>query len=168
MTVGIYTERFHLRELDTADASERYLGWFKDTLAARYITTSAGSLTELREYIQTKMGRKDVLFMGIFDRATDRHIGNIKYEPVNTDAGYAIMGILIGEPEYRGKRVTHEVLVASAMWLQVHRGIRQIALGVHAENSAAIRAYERVGFVVEDTTHIAGPHPESLTMVWHI
>ena len=170
MTVEIDTERFHLRELGVDDATERYLGWFGDSAAVKYISAAAATeqRSDLQEYVRRRMVRDDVLFLGIFDRETGLHVGNIKYEPVSTSDGYAIMGVLIGEPEYRGRGVTPEVLLASAIWLKEHRRIRQIVLGVHAENTAAIRAYERVGFVVEETPHVQGPHPDSLTMVWHL
>lgn len=168
--VHITTERLVLRELTVDDVSPRYLAWFSDPAAAKYIAAAAHTrvLEDLRAFVQARTSRDDVLFLGIFDAATGAHLGNIKYEPVDTIAGYAIMGILIGEPEYRGRGVAPEALMASARWLQAHRSIRQIVLGVQAQNTAAIRAYERVGFVVEDTPHIAEPHPDSLTMVWHL
>jgi [ribosomal protein S5]-alanine N-acetyltransferase len=168
--VSITTARFVLRELTVDDVSSRYLSWFSDAAAAKYIGAAGHTkqLQDLRDYVQERTGRDDVLFLGIFDAATGAHVGNIKYQPVDPNAGYAIMGVLIGEPEFRGKGVTPEVLTASARWLQAHRGIRQILLGVHTENTAAVRAYERVGFVIEDTPHISGPRPGSLTMTWHL
>jgi len=172
MTKGVSftTARFLLRELTVDDVSTRYLSWFGDAAAAKYIGAAGHTtqLQDLRDYIQARTGRDDVLFLGIFDAATGVHVGNIKYEPVDTHAGHAIMGVLIGEPEYRGRGVAPEVLTASARWLQFHRGIRQIVLGVHAENTPAIRAYERVGFVIEDTPHIPARSDGALTMVWHL
>lgn len=170
MTISIETERLFLRELRIEDATEVYLGWFKDATATRYICTAVVTkeLTDLRRYVLERAGREDVLFLGIFEKVSGLHIGNIKYEPVDTVAGFAIMGILIGDPAYRGMGVTPEVLKVSAAWLKAHRGIRQIVLRVLAEHTAAVRAYERVGFVVEDTPHIATPYPGSMTMVWHL
>ena len=170
MSVEMDTERFHLRELAEEDATERYLAWFLDPAAAQYISAAASTkkLSDLRGYIEARGGRDDVLFLAIFDRMSGLHVGNIKYEPVDSIAGFAVMGVLIGDPEYRGKGVTPEVLVASASWLQENRGIREIVLGVHTDNAAAIRAYERVGFLVAPTPHIPRAHPEQTTMVWHL
>jgi [ribosomal protein S5]-alanine N-acetyltransferase len=170
MTIEIDTERFRLRELGVGDATERYLAWFRDSAAAKYISSAAATreLTHVREYIGVRCGRDDVLFLGIFDRESGLHIGNIKYEPVDVGAGYAIMGVLIGDPAYRGKGVTPEVLLASGRWLQAHRGIRDIVLGVDTENSGAVRAYRRVGFVEAATPHIPKLGPQVTTMVWHL
>ena len=170
MTVAFDTERFHLRELSEADVTDRYLGWFRDPVATRYISSAAATreLSDLRKYVGERVGRDDVLFLGIFDRAGGLHIGNIKYEPLDSHQGYAIMGILVGDPAYRGKGVASEVLKVSAQWLRSHRGITQIILGVGSDNRAAVRAYEAAGFVVESSPHIPGSHPGAITMVLHL
>jgi ribosomal-protein-alanine N-acetyltransferase len=166
----IHTPRFLLRELAETDVTKRYLGWFRDSDATRFITAAAKTrtLSDLADYVRERVGRLDVVFLGIFEKTTGRHIGNIKYEPVNADEGYAIMGILIGEPAWRGKGVTAEVLTASAQWLKAHRKINQILLGVSEDNPAAIRAYGKVGFVVAGTPHIPKTVPGAVTMVWRL
>src|SRR5687767_6865681 len=112
MGVEILTERFLLRELGIADVTERYLGWLGEPEAKKYIAAAASTkgLSDLRRYVEERANRNDILFLGIFDRSTGMHVGNIKYEPVDSELGYAVMGVLIGEPEYRGKGVTPEIL----------------------------------------------------------
>ena len=161
------TTRFRLRELTLEDVTERYLGWFRDPEAARHIASAGAThtLSDLTAFVAARLNRDDVLFLGIFDRTTGEHIGNLKYEPVNAAEGYAIMGILIGEPEYRGRGVAAEVLAASAQWLRDRRQITQIVLGVSTDNERAIRSYQSAGFAIEDSPHMPGPHPEYYTMV---
>lgn len=168
-SANIVTERFVMRALTAADATQRYLGWLHDQAASKYIVTAAQTraLEELQGYVREREGRDDVLFLGIFDRSSGVHIGNIKYEPVDRDLGYAVMGMLIGDAAYRGHGVAAEVLKASGAWLRRHRGVRQIVLGVETENVAAIRAYEKVGFVVAQTPYI-DPSPGAVTMVWRL
>jgi ribosomal-protein-alanine N-acetyltransferase len=167
MRVEIVSERYVMRELRLSDVTERYLGWFSDAQARRYIAAAASTreLSDLKHFVQERVDRADVLFLGIFDKATSLHIGNIKYEPVNSELGYAVMGVMIGDPAYRGKGVTPEVLRASGEWLNEHRNIRQIVLGVHKDNREAIRAYEKAGFAIASSPYVS-PSPDSLTMVW--
>ena len=94
--------------------------------------------------------------------------GNIKYEPVHTELGYAIMGILLGDPDWRGKGVAVEVLAASADWLRKYYRIEQIILGVSRSHTAAISAYQKVGFIEESTPFIPNVLPENMTMVLHL
>lgn len=166
--VEINTERFLLRELTIGDVSSRYLGWLSDYEAKKWISAAVATkkLSDLRQYVLERIGRDDILFLGIFEKTNGLHIGNIKYEPVNSDLGYAIMGMLIGDHAYRSKGVAAEVLSASAGWLKEHRNIRQIVLGVSKDNPAAVKAYEKVGFVAKDTPHIQKPIPGAITMVW--
>ncbi len=166
--IDIRSERFRLRELRVADATDRYLGWLRDGATARHIVAAADTadLDRLRSYLRERVGRADVLFLGIFDGVTGLHIGNIKYEPLDSTLGYAIMGILIGDTAYHGKGVAGEVLAASARWLQANRGINEIVLGVSPDNVAAIRAYEKTGFVVASSRHLPKPAGGAITMCW--
>lgn len=169
MRTEILSERFVLRELTVSDVTERYLGWLRDPETRKYIATASSTqgLVDLRAYVEERVDRDDVLFLGVFDRTTGMHIGNIKYEPVDSELGYAVMGVLIGEPAYRGKGVTPEILRASTGWLRENRNIKQIILGVSKDNHGAIRAYEKSGFAVASSPFIPDT-PGALTMVWEL
>lgn len=166
--IEIVTPRFILRSLAADDVSDRYLGWFRDPDAERFIdaakTTSA--LSDLERYVRERVGRDDVVFLGIFEKETQLHIGNIKYEPVNSEEGFAVMGILVGDASYRGKGVTSEVLAATTRWLKENRRIRTIRLGVAKGNYQAIRAYEKAGFEVVHAAEAGSK--DAWTMVLHL
>ena len=168
--VEIPTERFLLRELSSGDVSERYLSWLRTDEAQKRIVAAAATkkLSDLRQYVLERIGRKDVLFLGIFEKASGAHIGNIKFEPVDQVHGYAVMGILIGEPEWRGKGVAEEVIYRSTVWLQHTWGIREILLGVAPNNPAAIKAYKKVGFKRERTKRIEVDPNITISMVLHL
>jgi len=159
---------FYLRPLKPSDATETYLGWFRDTSAQKYIVTARENKTveNLAKYIADKIGKENVLFLGIFDKNHEKHIGNIKFEPIDTAAGYAILGILIGNPEYRGRKVASITIKAAAAWLKMHRGIHRLLLGVHADNIPAIKAYESIGFQITQSDILKSDLPENLVMAW--
>lgn len=163
----IVTERFVLRPLQVSDVGERYLSWMRDADALKFITAAARieKLADLAEYVRQRVGREDVLFLGIFEHDSHLHIGNIKYEPLDSAKGEATMGILIGDANYRGKGVTGEVIKASGEWLKANRGVRRILLGVSSDNAAAMRAYEKVGFVPLNPPSDYAPGA-GWTMVW--
>lgn len=146
------------------DVTERYAQWLIDEVSSRYICNKH-SFSELQQYVVDRQSLPNVMFMGIFDKTSGLHIGNIKYEPINSDSGYAVMGILIGQAEWRGQGVAKEVIVATAIWLFKFRNVRQIVLGVSRENSPAIRAYKKIGFIEATTEHISAVSPDGLTMV---
>lgn len=168
--IEISTERFVLRPLTVHDVTEIYLGWLSDFEVKKFITSAATfqNLSSLRQYVLDRIGREDILNLGIFDKTNGLHIGNIKYEPVNLVLGYAVMGVLIGDPAYRGKGVAAEALIASARWLKENRNTRQILLGVSKDNYMAIRTYHRVGFEVGETPYIQEEMPGDIKMIWQL
>ena len=165
--IEIKSERFILRNLTEDDVSEKYLGWLNKDTAKRYITYAKHqrTLDDLRCYILNKLEKEDVCLLGIYLKDNLFHIGNIKYEPIDMENRHAIMGILIGEQNWHNKGVGPEVIKASAKWLQVTKGVEQIALGVDVENKAAIKAYGKVGFVVSEVPYI-NSKPNILSMLW--
>jgi ribosomal-protein-alanine N-acetyltransferase len=169
-SIEIPTKRFLLRSLSEQDVTERYLSWFNDCEAKKFITAAAlnQSLSDLKKYVVDRINCDDLLFLAIFDKNNGLHVGNIKYEPVNVLQGYAVMGILIGDPAYRGKGLMAEVLKASTEWLKEHRMIRQVLLGVSRKNLAAVRAYKKAGFLVATTPHIHCSRIDLITMILHL
>lgn len=156
MTSGpvLETERFTLRPLQVDDANEHYLSWFQDpgtdNIEAKQTTRS---LADLQLYVSEKIARPDVVFLGVFERGSQLHVGNVKFEPVDRDKGYAVFGILIGMEEFRGKGVAGEVIRSCAKWLK-EQGVHEIVLGVSTDNTPAIRAYKKAGFQIGDTEHL--------------
>lgn len=163
------TTRFVLRPLLPDDVTETYSGWFDDPEVAPYILTARRphDVASLRRYIEERFGRNDVLFLGIFTLDGNTHIGNIKYEPVDERGGSAVMGILIGDRAWRGRGVAREVIVASARWLQTHRGIRDIYLATAKDHHTAIATYEKIGFRIEVGTRMQVKEG-SICMAWYL
>lgn len=147
----ITTDRLLMRPLTIEDASERYLAWFRGAGAARIrASSSTTDISDLREYIQVRTSRDDVLFLGIFERQTDDHVGNLKYEPVLPD-GRAVLGIFLGEAAARGKGYAGEAISAANLWIKDFRAVQSVFLGVEADNVPAIRAYQKMGFGVAES-----------------
>jgi RimJ/RimL family protein N-acetyltransferase len=68
-----------------------------------------------------------------------------------TRHGSAMLAIGIGEPEYRGKGYGQEALKLIMAYGFRELNLQRLGLNVFAYNTAAIKAYERVGFVREGT-----------------
>jgi ribosomal-protein-alanine N-acetyltransferase len=149
-SVNIETKRFMLRRLTEADASEKYLSWLNDDIAGRFIqsSTMTRNLEDIRNYIREKSNISNVIFLGIFDKSSLEHIGNIKYDDIDMVRNDAVMGILIGEARFRGLGVGPEVIIGSANWLRLNLGVNRIHLAVNECNTPALRAYLKTGFVV--------------------
>ena len=163
----ISTNRFTLKPLNLGDVTQRYADWLNNSSTNLYISSKL-SLKELKGYVAERCNRDDVLFLGIFNKVDGLHIGNIKYEPVNTQKSYAVMGILRGDSAWRGKGVAGEVILASADWLHKNKNINHIVLGVNKTNAAAIRAYQKIGFIEKSSKYLPDQKIENTTMILDI
>jgi len=160
----ISTNRFILKCLDISDVTDRYAEWLNDTSTNQFISAKLTRI-DLEKYVSERLNREDVLFLGIFNKIDGLHIGNIKYEPIDSQKGYAVMGILIGEAFWRGKSVASEVILASAFWLNENKNINQIVLSVSRLNLAAIRAYQKIGFIEKSSEYLPNINNKSTTMI---
>ena len=162
----IQSKRFNLVTLRQSDVSDRYLRWINSS-NNKYIdyTSQSRSLADIQSYVAEREDDSTILFLGIFIRESNEHIGNIKFEPINFHNKTAIMGILIGEEGWRGRGVTLEVIKSSSEWLNKQYDINRIALGVDSKNIAAIKAYEKIGFKNKQTPCITITNRSQLTMV---
>ncbi|MBC6995776.1 GNAT family N-acetyltransferase [Neolewinella lacunae] len=74
--------------------------------------------------------------------------GYAKYkgsDPYVAPAEHAFLGFMFVRPEYRGCGVNQLVVAALTEWAR-QRGFSELRLRVYADNTGAIRAYEKAGF----------------------
>lgn len=142
------TRRFLIRTLLESDVSERYLSWFAEPAVARFIHAAKEkqTLTKLKAFVAEKYESDRALLLGIFELKTGKHIGNIKFEPIDFERGVAVLGVMIGDAAWRGKGIFNEVFAATSEYLQAKMKISSFWLGVEKSNLAAIKSYVKAGF----------------------
>lgn len=138
--------KIYLRELTVKDATEEYAGWLNDPEVNKYLETKSTTVGELQKYIAQKLTSDKVVFLGIFDEKTNKHIGNIKLEPLDIAGGTAVLGILIGDKNYWGRGIAKEAIGLLCNWAFKNLGLKNITLGVYSAHKGAIKTYERAGF----------------------
>lgn len=146
----VKTRRFTVRVLEEKDVTQVYASWFQNPEVARFIVAARRSQTvkSLRNYVRGKQTSDQSLLLGIFTRHTQRHIGNIKFEPIYRADKATVLGVMIGDSGWRGRGVFREVFTACAHRMESVLGIDTFALGVDNANRRAIRAYIRAGFTL--------------------
>ena len=150
--ISVTTDRFVVRTLSENDVTETYLSWFRDEAAVAHIRAakSTQTLDSLGVFVRDKQCDPRALLVGIFTREASVHIGNLKFEPIETNSDATIIGVLIGDPTWRGKGAFREAFLAAAQRLFSLLGLRTFWLGVETNNRNAIEAYRKTGFVAQD------------------
>ena len=147
----IETRRTYLRELREEDASQEYCEWLNDPTVNKFLETKSETVKGLKLYIKSKRESPDCLFLGIFSKDTDRHIGNVKLEPIDRNDKKVVLGVLIGNKSYWGRGIYTEVIKSVTEYAFSNLGLEKVCLGVISENKAAIRCYQKAGFRIDTT-----------------
>ena len=141
-------ERVYIRELTENDATERYCKWLNDPVVNKYLETREATIEDLKEYIKSRKKSPNCLFFGIFLKENNKHIGNVKLEPIDFEKKISDFGMMIGEKEYWGKGIGTEVTQLVINYAFNELNLKKIRLGVIPENIPARKVYEKVGFKV--------------------
>ena len=121
--------------------------WSNDLAARRNIGTPLPQTIEQRtaRYERDAMGEDGVDF-AVYERATERPIGIVSLFHIDYRNGSADFGILIGEPDARGKGYGTEATRLMLDYAFTALGLRNVGLTVAEWNIAGRRAYARAGF----------------------
>ncbi|MBT5638712.1 MAG: GNAT family N-acetyltransferase [Candidatus Peribacter sp.] len=139
-------ERLILRTMTEGDATQTYAEWINNPEVNLYLETKSATIEELIAYIEQKDAKDDTLFFGIFLKEEGTHIGTIKLEPIEPEEKKATIAIMIGDKEQWGKGYAGESMQLLINWCFDDLGFEKIELGAIGKNTAAIHAYEKLGF----------------------
>lgn len=153
MNAFLEGDQIYLRALEVSDATEAYLSWLNDPETTRGLMSGAypSNLEDLRRYVETVTTSKDAVMFAVCDKSSDEHIGNIKIDRFDWSSRTCELGILLGSKDHRGKGIGTEVCRLVLQYAFERLNIRKVLLAVYANNPAAIRTYEKLGFVMEGT-----------------
>ena len=140
-----------LRPMEAADADD-VVRWRSDPsilgqMFADEPPTREGHLHWL-ETIQACGNRQEFI---IIERAIGRSIGTIGLSDIDHKNLRAEYGILVGEADARGKGYAREASQLILRYAFGDLGLRRVYLCVFADNAAAIKLYEHLGFQIEGT-----------------
>lgn len=142
------TDRFLIRRLDPVmDDFAAYLSWIQDVDSNPFIhgVNAGATIESLKQYVLEKNGSCNSLLMGIFEKLSMQHIGNVKLEPIISEQ-YAVIGILIGDKGWRGHGVGFEVMSKICHFSFSDLNLKELHLGVDQGNLVAQALYLKLGF----------------------
>lgn len=144
--------------------------WFDDADTMAYWATPRPLVTE-HEFDAALTGRfASFCHAGYFMIVLpdDVPVGRIDYEDLDDRNGSASLGIIIGDPDARGRGYGPDAIVTLLRHLFWDRNLHRVDLTVLAWNERAIRAYRRIGFVDEgvhrDHRFVDGAYVDELHM----
>lgn len=147
------TKRLALRTLEAGDANGPYAAWMHDAEVTRYLEVrfAPPNVEALAVFIDKMNASTADLLLGLVQRDTGAHIGNIRLGPVDPHHGRAAIGILIGNRSAWGQGFAGEAIAALSDHALHNLGLAKLTAGLYAPNVGSQRAFEKASFHAEAT-----------------
>ena len=142
--VGIYLRAMTVEDTDNIVAWRNQASVRKNFIYQELFTVE-GHLRWIREMVDTG---KVVQFI-ICDLATDQALGSVYVRDIDRTHHKAEYGIFLGEDSARGRGVGTAAAKLMLRYCFEELGLHRVYLRAFADNIAAIRSYEKAGFVKE-------------------
>jgi RimJ/RimL family protein N-acetyltransferase len=127
------------------DHAPRMAAWMQDPTVREGVgLRSEPSLQSTRDWIARALA--DLTIQAFAVLLAGQHVGNVVLDRWDPYLQTARLSIYLGEPEARGRGVGMTAVFRAARAGFAHWQLHKIWLIVHEENSAALAAYERIGF----------------------
>jgi [ribosomal protein S5]-alanine N-acetyltransferase len=144
------SERLYYRPVDISYCNEEYLHWLNDEEVNRYLEIfEPYTMDRLHNYLETVEKNDHVLFWAIHIKKNNKHIGNIKIDPINRYHGNGEYGIMMGDRFEWGKGYAEEASKRVIDYCFNEEALRKITLGVVKDNIGAVNLYKKLGFEIE-------------------
>ena len=125
--------------------------WYADPEIARLARYQESPMRpeEIERFFAARVVGTDALAMAVHERTTGRLIGTCAFSQMDADNGSALFHITIGEADAWGQGFGTEATSLMMDHAFGTLGLHRVGLFVFEFNERAIRAYTRVGFVLE-------------------
>ena len=163
-------EKIYLRGLERDDLAGDYFQWLNDYVVTRYLESGRmpNTVEAMERYYAATANSPNDVFCAIIEKETDRHIGTVKLGSIDWLHRSAEFGIMVGAKDRWGRgygtEATRLILDYGFRRLNLHK----VILGVAADNIAAIRSYEKVGFqregLIKQLLFIDGEYRDKVIM----
>ncbi len=149
-TIDIESERLIFKRVSSEHISVEYVSWINDPEVNRYLETRGNyTLDLLKSYIE-EQHNKESYFWAIHLKDSNKHIGNIKIDPINFETKSGEYGILIGDKSNWGKGYASEATKRIIKYCFEELGLTKITLGVIEDNVSAVNLYKKLGFHLDE------------------
>ena len=170
--IELESERLFFRPLSQKHISLTYVNWLNDVEVNKYLESGGNYTIQLLADFLKEQEQKDILFWAIHLKDSNKHIGNIKIDPINFELNSGEYGILMGDKTNWGKGYAKEASLAIINYCFNEVKLSRVTLGVIEDNINAVMLYKKIGFTIDEVKTNVGIYnyklSNSLRMSLHV
>jgi RimJ/RimL family protein N-acetyltransferase len=156
--IDLESERLIYKRVASEHVSDDYVNWINDSEVNMYLETRGNyTLDLLKAYVEEQYN-KEIYFWAIHLKESKKHIGNIKIDPIDTEANAGEYGILMGDKENWGKGYAKEASRTIIKYCFEVLKLSKITLGVIEDNINAVMLYKKMGFTIDEVKTKVGTY----------
>jgi RimJ/RimL family protein N-acetyltransferase len=148
----------YLRELVPEDINEEYLCWFSDPETNRFLEIKTLTQSDAEEFLVNGTRRGIHHMFAIVEKATDKHIGNLKIGPIDWELSVSDLVTVIGDRSFDGRGFGTEAIKIGQHIAFNTYDIRTLSAQIYEPNIASLKAYTRSGWAKVDRRKDAFKH----------
>ena len=143
------SKRIICEPLSLNHLSKKYVNWLNDPKVNRFMNSGGNyTLNMLEEYL-LNVEKKKIFAWAIYIKNENKHIGNIKIDPINYKHAFGDYGIMIGDKSQWGRGFAREASELVIKFCFKKLQLRKINLELISEHIYALKLYNDIGFKVE-------------------
>lgn len=161
--IFLESERLYYKPLCIEHITKEYVNWINDHEVNKYLESGGDyTIEKLKAYIE-EHEKKESLFWAIHLKDSNKHIGNIKIDPINIETNSGEYGILMGDKQNWGKGFAKEASIAIIEYCFEELKLSKITLGVIEDNIKAASLYKKIGFTIDEIIKELGTYNNKLS-----
>jgi RimJ/RimL family protein N-acetyltransferase len=140
--------RATLRLVTLADCTDAYVGWLGDPEVSKYLETRWVPQTKgtIEAFVRGMLASPDSYLFAVLERASERHVGNLKIGPINARHAFADVSYFIGERAMWGRGLASDAIRVAANIAFERLDLHRVQAGLYEGNVGSARALEKAGF----------------------
>lgn len=142
-----------IRELSESDVGHEYLDAMNDSELLRFTEARhrSWSKTDVLAYVAEHWTSSNQVLLGIFERFSGRHIGNVRLFNRNRVHRRCELSVLIFGEGARSRGIGSAAIDFAARFAFREWGLHRVMADYYSVNAASGRAFEKAGFRYEGT-----------------
>ena len=161
--IELESERLFFRPLSQKHLSLAYVNWLNDIEVNTYLESGGNYTIQLLADFLKEQEQKDILFWAIHLKDSNKHIGNIKIDPINNELNSGEYGVLMGDKTNWGKGFANEASNRIIKYCFEELKLAKITLGVIENNIKAVSLYKKIGFIITEQKEKTGVYNNKLS-----